>query len=226
MAGEIPAGNLLDTWRRMRRHTERAAAPGCRYDAPRRGVRTDEELMAAYAGGDAAAFEELFRRYAPLLERLMLRELYAREEANDLVQQTFLQLHRARLDFDASQRFKPWLYTIALNLKREHFRRRRRRPEVLGDAADERPGPAGAHETLEAQRSLAWALAQIPEENRSVIELHWFDGLSFAEIAKMLGIGAVAAKVRAHRGYQRLRKLLAGDLASGERGNRARGSGI
>jgi RNA polymerase sigma factor (sigma-70 family) len=189
-------------------------------------VRTDEELMLAYARGEAAAFQELFTRYAPKLTSLMLRELRAREEANDLVQQTFLQLHRARLDFDPSQRFRPWLYTIALNLKREHFRRRRRRPEVLGDLADERAAPAGAHDALEAHRSLAWALAQIPEENRSVIELHWFDGLSFAEVAKCLGIGAVAAKVRAHRGYLRLKKLLGDDLAALEAGNRQGRSGI
>jgi RNA polymerase sigma factor (sigma-70 family) len=190
-------------------------------------MRSDEELMLAYAGGDAAAFKELFERYAPKLERLMLRELYAKREADDLVQQTFLQLHRAKLDFDPSQRFRPWLYTIALNLKREHFRRRRRRPEVLGDLADERaaPGGAGAHEAFEAKRSLAWALARIPEENRAVIELHWFDGLSFAEIAQGLGIGAVAAKVRAHRGYQRLRKLL-GDELELVAGNPRDGTGI
>jgi RNA polymerase sigma-70 factor (ECF subfamily) len=181
--------------------------------------------MLGYARGDRAAFKELFERYAPKLERLMLRDLYAREEVNDLVQQTFLQLHRARLDFDPSQRFKPWIYTIALNLKREHFRRFRRRPAVLADTLDERPAPAGAHEALEAHRSLSWALAQIPEENRSVIELHWFDGLSFAEVAKCLGIGAVAAKVRAHRGYVRLRKLLGDDLESAL-GNQTSRSGI
>jgi RNA polymerase sigma-70 factor (ECF subfamily) len=189
-------------------------------------VRTDEELMLAYVGGDRAAFRELFERYAPKVERLMLRELYAREDANDLVQQTFLHLHRARLDFDPGQRFKPWLYTIALNLKREHFRRRRRRPEVLADVLDDRPAPPGTHESLEAHRTLAWALSQIPEENRSVIELHWFDGLSFPEVAKCLGIGAVAAKVRAHRGYLRLRKLLGDDLEFADVGNRTSGSGI
>jgi RNA polymerase sigma-70 factor (ECF subfamily) len=150
--------------------------------------------MLGYARGDRAAFKELFERYAPKLERLMLRDLYAREEVNDLVQQTFLQLHRARLDFDPSQRFKPWIYTIALNLKREHFRRLRRRPAVLADTLDERPAPAGAHEALEAHRSLAWALAQIPEENRSVIELHWFDGLSFGVV--LACVGALVAFLR------------------------------
>lgn len=182
--------------------------------------------MRAYVNGETTAFKELFARYAPKLTSLMLRELRTREEASDLVQQTFLQLHRARHDFDPAQRFKPWIYTIALNLKREHFRRRRRRPEVLGELGDERAAPGGAHDALEAHRSLAWALAQIPQENRSVIELHWFDGLSFAEAAKCLGIGTVAAKVRAHRGYQRLKKLLGDDLGEEGAGNRPGRSGI
>jgi RNA polymerase sigma-70 factor (ECF subfamily) len=91
--------------------------------------RSDEELMGAYVAGNAAAFRIIFERYAPLLMRAMLRELYMREEANDLVQQTFLQLHRARADFDPGQKLKPWVFTIAMNLKREYFRRKKRRPE-------------------------------------------------------------------------------------------------
>jgi RNA polymerase sigma-70 factor (ECF subfamily) len=145
-------------------------------------LKTDEELMAAYVRGDGVAFKELFGRYAPKLERLMLRELFAREEAHDLVQQTFLQLHRARLDFDPEQRFKPWIYTIAMNLKREHFRRRRRRPRC--SVTSPRSRLQGTHtNAFEAHRSLAWALARLPDDSRSVIELHWFDGLSFAEVA-------------------------------------------
>ena len=74
--------------------------------------------MEAYVAGDAAAFRLIFERYAPLLMRTMLRELYVREEANDLVQQTFLQLHRARADFDAGQKLKPCIFTLAINLTR------------------------------------------------------------------------------------------------------------
>lgn len=91
-------------------------------------VRTDEELMADYRAGDRSAFRELYDRYAPVLERTMLRDLWHPEEARDLVQQTFLQLHRARHDFDPNQKLRPFIFTIALNLKREHFRRIKRRP--------------------------------------------------------------------------------------------------
>ncbi len=165
--------------------------------------------MAAHVAGDPAAFRALFERYAPGLERVMLRDLAEREEARDLVQQAFLQLHRARLDFDPKQRLKPWLYTIALNLKREHFRRRRRRPEQLdSDHADRQPIPPRGQERADARRTLTWALERIPNDQREVIELHWLAGLSFPELSESIGITVAAAKVRAHRGYVRLRELL------------------
>jgi RNA polymerase sigma-70 factor, ECF subfamily len=67
-------------------------------------MSSDEELMAAYVTGDASAFSEIVRRYAPVLERFMRRGLYQSEDAEDLVQQTFLQVHRARKDFDVRER--------------------------------------------------------------------------------------------------------------------------
>jgi len=177
--------------------------------------------MAAYVAGDKSAFRALFERHAPALERVMQRDLAEREEARDLVQQTFLQLHRARLDFDPKQRLKPWLYTIALNLKREHFRKRRRRPERPdSDQADRQPTAPRGQEQTEARRSLGWALERIPPEQREVIELHWLAGLSFPELSESMGISVAAAKVRAHRGYLRLRELL-GDGALGEAGRDA-----
>jgi RNA polymerase sigma factor (sigma-70 family) len=174
---------------------------------------SDEQLMAAYVAGDSAAFRAIFERYAPLLMRAMLRELYVREEASDLVQQTFLQLHRARADFDASQRLKPWIFTIAMNLKREYFRRKKRRPERSLDAEsvpEPTVGPLGASR-VEAQRTLARVLGSLPADQREVIELHWFDGLEFPEVALVVGASVSAVKVRAHRGYVRLRAALGDD---------------
>ena len=171
--------------------------------------------MTDYVAGDTAAFRVLFARHAAGLLRLMLRELGTPEEARDLVQQTFLQLHRARHDYDSSQRFKPWLVTIALNLKREYFRRLRRRPETPAFAVAEPAAPGSAHDALVAQSSLDWALGKLPEEHRRVIELHWFHGLSFAEVAECVGISRASAKLRAHRGYVRLRELLGADSLSG-----------
>jgi RNA polymerase sigma-70 factor (ECF subfamily) len=174
--------------------------------------------MAAHVAGDAGAFRELFERHAAPLERLLLRDLSEREEARDLVQQAFLQLHRARLDFDPTKRLKPWLYTIALNLKREHFRRRKRRPERHDpDLAERQPVEPRGQQRTDARRSLAWALDHLPDDQRQVIELHWFADLTFPELAESVGITVSAAKVRAHRGYVRLRELL-GDAVD-PRGN-------
>lgn len=168
---------------------------------------SDEDLMVAYASGDRAAFRTLFDRYAPIFLRTMLRSLSSREEANDLVQQTFLQIHRARLDFERDRSFRSWAFTIALNLKREYFRRVRRKPTLHLDDSAEVATPA-FDQRFEARRSVSWALARLPEDQREIIELHWLEGLSFQEVAGCVGISEGAAKVRAHRAYTRLRALL------------------
>jgi len=190
--------------------------------------RSDEQLMAAYVAGDSAAFRVIFERYAPLLLRSMLRELYVREEANDLVQQTFLQLHRARADFDPEQKLKPWVFTIAMNLKREYFRRKKRRPERSLDAetGPEPAVPPRGADQVEARRTLSRVLSTLPADQREVIELHWFDGLEFPEVAQVVGASVSAVKVRAHRGYTRLRAALGDDVALPPTGNQRGSDGI
>ncbi len=172
--------------------------------------------MAAYVAGDVAAFHELFRRYAPILQRVLARGLRGREEADDLVQQTFLHLHRARLDFKPGAKVRPWLFTIALNLKREHFRRVKRRPEApleLDGRGDPSVGPVG-HSRADAASTLRTALQKIPPDQAEVIALHWLEGLSFPEVAEVVGATLSAVKVRAHRGYAAMRTYLEKDAAS------------
>ena len=123
---------------------------------------SDEELMAAYVGGDRSAFAELFARYGPRLQRLMQRDMSRAEDAHDLVQQTFLQLHRARNDFRVDAKLRPWLFTIALNLKRQHFRRLGRRPESSLDAEDGAGSPPPQIGTTAANRS-GWSAARRQE---------------------------------------------------------------
>jgi RNA polymerase sigma factor (sigma-70 family) len=171
---------------------------------------SDEALMSAYRDGDARAMRELFRRHAPRLIRIMTMHLGSPSDAQDVVQATFLNLHRARLDFRADSRLRPWLYTIAYNLMRDHHRYRGRRPEDLTEPArhDAHPGTSPSPDAPLLDEPVRRALAQLPEAQREVIVLHWFEGLSFAEIAEIVGAGRSAVKVRAHRGYKRLRELL------------------
>lgn len=184
------------------------------------GVRaTDEALMSAYVAGDKRAFAELFQRYGPMLHGMARRQLRSDELARDIVQQTFLQVHRARRDFREGARLKPWLFTIATNLVREHFRRKGRRPETSYEAAREASpsveptvDPVDLAEIQATQLDvghLREALGRLPESQRLVIELHWIQGYPFPEVAKMVGASVSAVKVRAHRGYQKLRAMVA-----------------
>jgi len=172
---------------------------------------TDEELMIAYADGAEAALRELFRRYAPILVRLVSRRTGRSADAEDIVQQTFLQLHRARRDFRREMRFRPWVMTITLNLARDLLRRRGRHPETsveevcLPQLEIAQPDGDGRDELCRRVRT---ALTGLPCEQREVIELHWFAELSFDEVAKVVGVTPGAARVRAHRGYVSLRRCL------------------
>ncbi len=180
-------------------------------------VVSDEALMAAYVKGDQAAFRELFKRFSGPLTGMARRQLGSPELAKDVVQQTFLHVHRARNDFRLDARLKPWVFTIAANLIREHFRKQGRRKESLFEGgqmpAHQEPSVdpvdlAALQEKQISAERLQQALKQLPEGQSMVIELHWFQSLSFPEVAKSLGLSLSAAKVRAHRGYQRMRKIL------------------
>jgi len=174
---------------------------------------SDEDLFAAYVAGDRDAFRQLFDRYSGPLTRLMRQQIRNPQDAGELVQQTFLQLHRARRDFRQGARLKPWLYTIALNLRRGWFRTRGRRPETpLDPARHPLPtvDPVDLTRGEDAQR-VRTALEGLTATQREVIELHWFEELSFPEVAQVLGANVNTVKVRAHRGYKVLRAALADD---------------
>jgi RNA polymerase sigma-70 factor (ECF subfamily) len=203
-------------------------------------LESDEALMARYqARAEQAAFEALFRRWAGKLLAFFRRGLWggagADEVAADLVQKTFLHVHRARADYAVGRPFRPWLYTIALNVRREEGRWRSRHREVLASAddasADGRGGAmARAREpavepgtTSASDRLVRRALAALPGAQREVVILHWYEELSFPEIAELVGASVAAVKVRAHRAYEALRERL-GD-GSGATTAKARNQG-
>lgn len=170
---------------------------------------SDEALMIAYVRGDLAAFDELYHRYAPVVRRVLRSQLVSHNDTEDLLQQTFLQVHRARRDFDPTKALRPWLFTIAMNLKRQLARGRRRRPESFLDAeGHELEGSQDAIARADARQDLAPALARLAPDQLEVITLHWFGGLAFPEVALLVGASTAAVKVRAHRGYATLRQFL------------------
>ncbi len=166
--------------------------------------------MRRYVDGDRPAFEALFERYAPRLLRAVRRQVRIDEDAREIVQQTFLHLHRARRDFEQGRHLRPWLFTICFNLRREYFRKKGRRPEEALELDGRQDPHVEPLDLLRAERRLMLrrAVAQLPESQRRVIELHWFEELPFKEVATIVGASLTAVKVRAHRGYGTLRAAL------------------
>jgi RNA polymerase sigma factor (sigma-70 family) len=165
--------------------------------------------MELFCEGDEKAFDALFARHAPAIRGYLARLVGNAAVADDLTQTTFLSLVRARGRFLKGARFKPWLYAIATNAARDSKRRRTDQLTATGDL------PAGEGEEMVVtdrgmEKQVHAALGQLPESQREAILQHRFHGLSFAEIANAEGVSESAVKVRAHRGYERLRELLKG----------------
>jgi RNA polymerase sigma-70 factor (ECF subfamily) len=172
---------------------------------------SDEALMAAYLDGSEAAMRELVRRYAPRLHGFFRR--HASISAEDCVQQTFLHLHRARARYERGRSFKAWLFTIAANVRVDAWRQGggKGTPELLEDDDPRTAEPPTVEAAIDRERLKAVierALAALPEPQRAVVHLHFFEGLSFAEIAAALGSNENAIKQKAFRAYTNLRAQL------------------
>lgn len=171
---------------------------------------SDVEIMRAYLEGDPHAFSKLFRLYAPVLSGYFMRRGQRSHDVPDLLQQTFLQLHRARHDYRVGEPLRPWLFTIAHNVSCDQQRRRQRRPETFCDfelhAAAEQAGPDPSRS--EQNRALTSALDQLPAATRALLTEHWFDDRNWSQIADRSGVPATTLRVRAHRACAELRRFL------------------
>ena len=190
------------------------------------GRPEDGELLSAIARGDRQAYRGLYQRYAPILLGLLSRILGDRGEAEDVLQEVFLQIWKKAGDFDERRgRALHWLATIARNraLDRRSTIESRRRlaPAALPDTAHQQPlDPVDAANVAEEARHLHRALAQIPEAQRQVLLLAYFDGLSQTEIAERVGLPLGTVKSHARIGLTRLRDFLAASWADRELGRR------
>ena len=169
-------------------------------------------LMVAYQNGDLVAFEELYSQVAgPMLGYLRSLTRGA-GKADDLLQETFLQVHRVRHTFDRERPVKPWLYAIARNvflMDRRAAGRRGRHEDLADEELPDVPVPPEV-ESLADRDAVQRALAKLPPDRREALLLHHVVGLSFQEVGSVLGLTAGAAKLRAHRGVVELRALLGG----------------
>jgi RNA polymerase sigma-70 factor (ECF subfamily) len=180
---------------------------------------TDEELVARSIGGDAESFNQLILRWERPIFALAYRTIGREEDARDVCQETFLRAFRALPGFRGQAKFSSWLYRIALNLCRDWIRRERRtgfvQPPEDTDLMDliAAAEPSESIEDLVARkdqiRAIEKVMARLPEEQRTAIVLKEYHGLTFQEIADLMGCPLSTVKTRLYQGLSVLRRELA-----------------
>lgn len=169
-----------------------------------------DQWMSAYIDGDASAFAKLFDALGPRVYRYLMRMANDSALAEDLVQTTFLKVHRGAKSFRRGDRVTPWVFAIAQNAFRDELRKRKRSMgDLTGDGELPRTvqapsdfGSKGMSELIEK------ALASLSAEQREVVVLHKLEGLSMNDVADTLGISSGAARVRAHRAYKAIAQFV------------------
>lgn len=182
--------------------------------------------MASYARGDSGAFAKLFADLAPRVHAFFRRSFPDPAVADDLMQTTFLKLHRARASYRPELPLRPWVFTIAAGVRRDELRRRHRLPPHVTEDAWERAEAALARDddasehaergASDAAGAVRDAIARLPESQRVVLHLHRYEEMTFEQIAAVLSTTPGAVRVRASRAYDTLRNELAPRL--GKRG--------
>ena len=183
---------------------------------------SDEDLMARVGEDDERAFSELVRRFQGRVMNLVSRVLNDRECGDDITQEVFVRVFQHRRNYRRGAKFSTWLFTIAANLAKNEIRRRVRRrnwfslnalQEVLKDSAIQLADPTEGRESRmereQLQEAMGRAIATVPEKYRLALVLRDIDGLTYEEIAQVLGIpgGTVRSRINRARGMLK-RKLI------------------
>ena len=188
--------------------------PTCPTHPPEPRVpNSDERLFEQYRAGDLDAFRQLVERYRNDLTRFLYRLTGSAHAAEDVFQDTFLQVHTSAASFDTSRRFKPWLFTIAANKGRDYLRKKGRRPasELNAPIASDSegtmfidllevdvPAPDSGLERQELERLVQDAVQRLSPTLREILLLAYFQRLSYAQIADDLEIPLGTVKSRLH----------------------------
>jgi RNA polymerase sigma-70 factor (ECF subfamily) len=170
----------------------------------------DSALVAAYRGGEECAAAELVERHIAALGRFLYSSGAAREDVEDLVQETLFRAFQKLASWRGEASFRSWLFTIAGNLLRDQFRRRKRRP-VLSLEGHDIAGASDPHSDLvagEAAEQVRQGLTQLPRLQREVFLLRAQEGSEYEEIAVALGTTPGAARVHYHHAVKRLKELM------------------
>ena len=175
-------------------------------------AQTDADLVREALDGAQAAFHELVDRHQRAVFNLALRLLRDEGAAEDVTQETFLKAFQRLSSFDTTRRLAPWLLRIAHNTAIDTWRRAGPPVGPLGadvaDRLDHTRGPTAGVDQADLRRALGRALEQLRQEYRAAVMLRYHEGLSYADIAHVMGIPEGTAKTYVHRARRQLANLL------------------
>lgn len=189
-------------------------------------ARSDVQLMLDVKAGDEQSFALLLQRYRSPLVNFLYRMVRNREQAEDLAQEVFIRVYRARADYVPSAKFTTWLFRIATNLALNSLRdTRHQRMEISLDAPVSADAEDGDERTLDVadqhpdieqhlveetrKAMIKHAIDKLPEKQRAAVLLHKYQELDYGEIAKILSCSESALKSLLFRAYETLRVELA-----------------
>ena len=179
----------------------------------------DTEIwMARYQAGDLAAAALLIRRLSPQLHRFLGSSSANRSDADDLLQETWLRIHKVRHTYRPGEPVLPWFYAIARHVRADHYRKalrttvREQRLEEVSEVLAEPSTGAGR------EHDLATLLAPLPDSQREVILMLKLSGMSLEEVARATSSSVGSVKQKVHRAYKRLREEMKGITRKGQGG--------
>ena len=182
---------------------------------------SDEDLMTAYRGGDAGAFDELYKRHKAPLFRYLVRQCHDRAAAEELFQDIWMNLIRARANYTVAARFKTYLYCLAHNRLIDHYRRHAAASFISFDndegsvpdiAAEKAAEPESACSAKEQAMRLLHVLESLPAAQREAFVLQFEAGMSVEEIAAVAGVNRETAKSRLRYAMSKVRAGMRGWL--------------
>lgn len=184
----------------------------------------DHELMRLLAEDSTPALEELMRRWQPAVQRLVMRSVRDAGVAEEIAQETFWRLWRARKQYQFTGKFSTWIFRIAVRLCLDHYRSRARRPalvedegiEMVAGSPSQRPD-RGVYEEELAQ-AIHKAMGELPVNQRLALEMNRFEEMSYAEVAQAMECSVGAVEQLIFRARKRLRELLKDHLGTAPAG--------
>jgi RNA polymerase sigma factor (sigma-70 family) len=182
---------------------------------------TDEQVVDRVRGGEPRLFAELVARHQDAVHATALRLLGDASDAEDTAQEAFLKAFRGLEGFRGDAKFSTWLYRITVNLCADHARRRRRPDrrthsiDVAGELPDGRMDTEGGLLASEERRAVERAVLGLEERYRSIVVLHYYQKLSYEEIATVLGMPLKTVETRLYRARRMLRDVLGPGRAEG-----------